>query len=112
LWWVIALARVYEYTGNATYLAKAEEIYADLVGPWHAWATNCSGTGLVCRSVGHNQALCRAGGMVWYSKSTYRNAITNELFLTASIKLDAITHSKVPVANFTYLQVYYLKFAE
>jgi predicted alpha-1,6-mannanase (GH76 family) len=83
LWYVLAWARAYEVFQNVTYLQQSEEIYANLVGPYQAWNTTC-------------------GGMNWYSKSPYRNAITNELFLAASTKLHLVTGSNTPVSNFSY----------
>lgn len=83
LWFIDAWSAAYNATGNASYLQQAQSIYAQLVGPWQSWNTTC-------------------GGVNWENGVPYRNAITNELFLSASMQLDALTKSAVPVTNFTY----------
>jgi len=83
--WTLALLRSWEVYGNASYLAAAETIFADLVGPWNALNTTC-------------------GGMNWERGNDYVNAITNELFFTAAARLALITGSRQPVGGKTYLQ--------
>lgn len=85
LWWVLALVRATEVTGEAQFLTLAQDIYARLVGPWHAWNATC-------------------GGVAWAVNVPYINAITNELFLSASMALWRTTSCpSCPVANYTYL---------
>lgn len=85
LWWILAAARLYEVSGGSepAVLAVATDIYAALVGPWHAWNTTC-------------------GGMNWYVWNPYVNAITNQLFLTASMRLATLVPGSPPVSNYTY----------
>jgi predicted alpha-1,6-mannanase (GH76 family) len=85
LWFVNMWARCYEVTGKVEYLAQSESLFADILGPWQAWNTSC-------------------GGINWENGDPYVNAITNELFLSAATKLDALTRSRSPVTNFTYAQ--------
>ena len=79
LWYSLAWARVGEVTGNATYTATAAAIHTNLTGPWHAWNSTC-------------------GGIEWNATGSYLNAITNELFISASVKLYDLT------SNATFLQ--------
>ncbi|PMD30071.1 glycoside hydrolase family 76 protein [Hyaloscypha variabilis F] len=67
LWWVLAWIKVYDVTGDVTYLNKAAEIYEDPKSVWNT--TPCS------------------GGIWWDFAKTAVNAIANELFFTASVKL-------------------------
>lgn len=85
LWWVLALVRATEVTGEPQFLSLAQNIYGRLVGPWHAWNASC-------------------GGVAWAVNVPYINAITNELFLSASMALARTTSCpSCPVANYTYL---------
>lgn len=83
LWWVHAWARAYTATGNATYLSQAQAIYSDILVRWDAWNRTC-------------------GGLTWELGHAYVNSIPNELFLSASTRLAALTHSATPVGNYTY----------
>jgi predicted alpha-1,6-mannanase (GH76 family) len=86
LWVTLAWARAARVTGNATYLAAAQAVFADLVGPWAAWNSSC-------------------GGVNWEKGVPYRNSITNQLFLTAAMRLhEAAGGSAPPVAGRTYLE--------
>jgi predicted alpha-1,6-mannanase (GH76 family) len=81
-WYVHAWMRMYELTGNSTYLTSAEFIFADIIIA-KGWNTTC-------------------GAMRWAENSGYINAIPNELFLSASLKLERLTGSEVPVGGNTY----------
>lgn len=68
-WWALAWIDAYDLTGNAAYLAMAGTIFANIATEWDT--TTC-------------------GGGVWWNKSgggTYKNAITNELFLSLAASL-------------------------
>lgn len=69
-WWAMAWIDAYDLTKQPSYLAMAENIFADMTTQWDA--TTCSGG-------------------VWWSKdlkhSAYKNAITNELFLEIAASL-------------------------
>jgi predicted alpha-1,6-mannanase (GH76 family) len=69
-WWARAWIDAYDLTHTPSYLAMAQTIFADMTTQWDT--TTC-------------------GGGVWWSKnlstSAYKNAITNELFLTIGAAL-------------------------
>jgi predicted alpha-1,6-mannanase (GH76 family) len=68
-WWALAWVDAYDLTGEARYLAAAESIFtANLDG----WDSHCG------------------GGLWWNQQRRYKNAITNELFLT----LTALLHQR------------------
>lgn len=65
-WWALAWIRVYDVTGDKTYLSMAESIFQDMQG----------GVNATC------------GGGIWWSKDRqYKNAIANELYLTVAASL-------------------------
>jgi predicted alpha-1,6-mannanase (GH76 family) len=65
-WWGNTWVHAYDLTGNASYLATAKSIFADIATGW--------------------DATCKGG--VWWSKArTYKNAIPNELFLLLAASL-------------------------
>jgi predicted alpha-1,6-mannanase (GH76 family) len=81
-WWANAWIRAYDLTGNATYLSMAKTIFADITNGWDT--TTC-------------------GGGVWWNKThTYKNAIPNELFLTAAIRLHQRTPGDGGVGSYYY----------
>ncbi|EDQ90159.1 uncharacterized protein MONBRDRAFT_24681 [Monosiga brevicollis MX1] len=69
-WWLNAWIRIYEVTGHRTYLDRAAIIHDYVVA--HGWETDTCG-----------------GGVLWCPAPTnpYKNAITTELFITASARL-------------------------
>jgi predicted alpha-1,6-mannanase (GH76 family) len=68
-WWALAWVDAYDLTGQVRYLAAAESIFtANLDG----WDSRCG------------------GGLWWNQRRRYKNAITNELFLT----LAALLHQR------------------
>lgn len=71
-WWALALVRLYDITLNSTYLELAQ-IDADYI--YSYWNSTCG------------------GGVIWNIPTlTYKNAISNELF----IKLTASIHNRLP----------------
>ncbi len=65
-WWALAWVDAYDLTRNKEYLAMAESIFADMAA---SWDDTC-------------------GGGIWWSKDKdYKNAIANELFLSAAAHL-------------------------
>jgi predicted alpha-1,6-mannanase (GH76 family) len=67
-WWLLGWLQAYSVEPNINYLYRAADIY-DFVAV-NAWNDNVCG-----------------GGMQWCPKNTYKNAITNELFLLSSMRL-------------------------
>src|ERR1051325_9425074 len=68
-WWANAWIRAYDLTGNTSFLNMSKTIFADMVGGWDTTNTVCP------------------GGVFWNKTHTYKNAIPNELFLLAAIRL-------------------------
>ena len=88
-WLMLSWLRAAAVTGDTDYVVAAQRVFSDLVGPWRAWNESC-------------------GGVMWENGVPYRNAITNELFLTASMRLHNATAGTAldpgPVSGLTYLQ--------
>jgi predicted alpha-1,6-mannanase (GH76 family) len=76
-WWALAWVAAYDLTGDGRYLAAAEAIFVHNRGGW--------------------DSAC-GGGLWWNEDRRYKNAITNELFLT----LAALLSQRVP-GNRAYL---------
>jgi len=70
-WWALAWVAAFDLTRDSRYLAAAQAIFTANTA---AWTDACG------------------GGLHWNTKSSYKNAITNELFLT----LAALLHQRVP----------------
>ena len=72
-WWANSWIRAYDVTGNTNFLNMAKTIFSDLIT---GWDTN---------------SAC-PGGLWWNKGRSYKNAIPNELFLRAAIRL----HQRTP----------------
>lgn len=70
-WWALAWIHAYDLTGQPRYLAMAKTIFRDMTG---GWGERCG------------------GGLIWRKEHRYKNAIPNELFLLAAIRL----HQRTP----------------
>ena len=78
-WWALAWIRAYDLTGDRRYLTTAQRAVD------HMWSLHDD----VC-----------GGGLWWTTSRTYKNAVTNELFITASAQLS----SRLGSAGAPYLQ--------
>jgi predicted alpha-1,6-mannanase (GH76 family) len=70
-WWALAWIHAYDLTGKPQYLNSAKFIFGDMTKSWN---DHCG------------------GGLEWSKKHLYKNAIPNELFLLAAIRL----HQRTP----------------
>ena len=68
-WWELAWVRAFQATGEIAYLERAAQVF-DYVAV-NAWTPLCG------------------GGVLWCPGGNYKNAITNELFLTSAMELHA-----------------------
>jgi predicted alpha-1,6-mannanase (GH76 family) len=66
-WWALAWIKAYDMTGEGRYLATAEGIFKDMYK--HSWDTICG------------------GGVRWNRMKYYKNAVTNELYITLAARL-------------------------
>jgi predicted alpha-1,6-mannanase (GH76 family) len=78
-WWALAWVAAYDLTRDNRYLNAARTIFARNMAAW-------------------NDTSCH-GGLPWNTTSSYKNAITNELFLT----LAALLHQRTPGDQVSYL---------
>jgi predicted alpha-1,6-mannanase (GH76 family) len=67
-WWALAWVDAYDLTGNPAYLAMAKTIFSNVEA--NGWDTT----------------TCH-GGVWWNTSKAYKNAITNELFLSLAAEL-------------------------
>jgi len=65
-WWGLVWMRAYDLTGNVAYLNTAKAVFTDITTQWD---NTCN------------------GGVWWNQPGTYKNAITNELFLLLCTRL-------------------------
>ncbi len=65
-WYANAWLRAYDVTGDPAFLIEAKAIFSDMT---KVWDNTCG------------------GGIWWTSEKTYKNAITNELFMLAAARL-------------------------
>jgi predicted alpha-1,6-mannanase (GH76 family) len=77
-WWALAWLRAYDLTGDERFLAAARRVFADMVSGWDE---------------------VFGGGLWWNRDRTYKNAITNELFLIVATRL----HRQSPGRDRAYL---------
>ena len=82
-WWGLAWIDAYDLTGNPAYLTMAESIFTAMTTGW--------------------DGTC-GGGTWWNTKRTYKNAITNELFLTVAAKLANRTTGATSAGYLTWAQ--------
>ncbi len=80
-WWANAWIRAYDLTGNTKFLSMAKTIFADLLT---GWDSTCN------------------GGLWWSKDRTYKNAIPNELFLLAAVRLHQRTPGDLGGGSYLY----------
>ena len=79
-WWALAWIGVYDVTQDQRYLSMAQSIFEDMAGRW-------------------DTKVC--GGGIWWSKDRqYKNAIANELFLSAAARLGDRTADPAQKAHY------------
>ncbi|HSU53573.1 MAG TPA: glycoside hydrolase family 76 protein, partial [Candidatus Dormibacteraeota bacterium] len=83
-WWANAWIRAYDLTGNTNFLSMAKTIFADLLTGWDTTNTVCP------------------GGIWWNKSHGYKNAIPNELFLLAAIRLHQRTPGDAGAGSYLY----------
>jgi predicted alpha-1,6-mannanase (GH76 family) len=83
-WWANAWIRAFDLTGNTNFLNMAKIIFTDLITGWDT-------TNLVC-----------PGGVFWRKERDYKNAIPNELFLLAAIRLHQRTPGDAGAGSYLY----------
>jgi hypothetical protein len=83
-WWGLAWIDAYDLTRNSAYLSMAQTIFTYMTGGWDT--TTCG------------------GGMWWNTAHAYKNAITNELFLTMAAKLANRTSGAVSAGYLAWAQ--------
>ncbi|MBV9385254.1 MAG: glycoside hydrolase family 76 protein [Chroococcidiopsidaceae cyanobacterium CP_BM_ER_R8_30] len=71
-WWALAWIKAYDLTGEIRYLNMAKTIFEDMK---KGWDSTCG------------------GGIWWHKKRKYKDAITNELFLSVAAKLHLRTYN-------------------
>jgi len=84
-WWALTWIDAYDLTGNASYLSMAETIFSNIAK--NGWDTTTCG-----------------GGIWWSTANGYKNAITNELFLTIAAKLANRSTGTVSASYLTWAQ--------
>jgi len=82
LWWCLAWCKVYQLTGLQVYLQRALLFY-EVILPY--WDTTVCG-----------------GGIWWSSARNYKNAVTNELFLMASLMLHRLRPENTTIDFLSY----------
>jgi hypothetical protein len=83
-WWANAWIRAYDLTGSAEFLNMAKTIFSDITDGWDTTNTVCP------------------GGIWWDKTHTYKNAIPNELFLLAAIRLHQRTPGDAGIGSYFY----------
>ncbi|KAM3097003.1 glycoside hydrolase family 76 protein [Phormidesmis sp. 146-12] len=83
-WWALTWIRAYDVTGQRRYLEMSKTIFENMTQGW--------------------DATC-GGGIWWHKRRQYKNAITNELFLSIAAKLHRRSSTQAEA-------VYYLNWAQ
>ena len=78
-WWALAWIKAYDLTGEVRYLNMAKVIFEDMK---EGWDSTCG------------------GGIWWSKKRKYKDAITNELFLSVAAKLHLRTANDVGTGSY------------
>ncbi|HTV40224.1 MAG TPA: glycoside hydrolase family 76 protein [Candidatus Sulfotelmatobacter sp.] len=83
-WWCNSWIRAYDVSGNTNFLNMAKIIFENITNAWDT-------TNQVC-----------PGGVWWNTSHSYKNAIPNELFLLAAIRLHQRTPGDSGPLNYFY----------
>jgi len=80
-WWALAWIKAYDLIGKTRYLDMAKTIFKDMT---RGWNSTCG------------------GGIWWSKKQKYKNAITNELFLSVAVRLHLRTSNDWGPRSYLY----------
>jgi predicted alpha-1,6-mannanase (GH76 family) len=94
-WWALAWIAAYDLTGDESYLAAASDIFTDMTGGWDDFW----GGGIYWGKYKGQPDRAGVSAVPHNWKGGYKNAIANELFITAAASLGVRHRAKNPSGN-------------